>query len=133
MRRANGVVGGALAESSSSTAFSSIESEVVVEILPRRSPNGVVAWGDVPERPSVVTDRRLRWSRAAADVADSLAWPLPAEVELLRWNKLEKAADVTEPRRLPLVFGLAGLSLDIFQLPNECLEDEAPRKAYENE
>ena len=38
--------------------------------------------GEEPDRPSVVTDNRRRWSLAAADAAASR--PLPAEVELLR-------------------------------------------------
>jgi hypothetical protein len=113
IRRTNGVVGAVLAESSSSTAFSSIESDVVVEILPRRRPNGAEDCGEVPESPSVVTDSRLLWSLPAADMTISLVWPLPAEVELLRWKRLENAAEVTEPRRLPFGGGLAALSLDI--------------------
>lgn len=95
-----------LAVSSSSTAFSSIESEVVVDTLPRRSPNwDVVDGGELPESPKVVIDSRRRWSRAAAAAAESLTWPLPAEVELLRWKRLENATEVTDPRRLALPFG----------------------------
>lgn len=104
MRRAKGEVGPALVDSSSSTALSSIESELVVEILPRLIPNGVLAeLGEAPDRPSVVTDSLRRWSLAAAEL------PFPADVELLRWNRLEKAAEVTEARRSPLL----ELSLDI--------------------
>jgi hypothetical protein len=63
MRRTKGVFGAVLAApgmSSSSMAFSSIESELV-DMLPRRilKVGGFV--GDVPERPMVVTDRRRLW------------------------------------------------------------------------
>lgn len=62
IRRTKGVFGAVLAEpgtSSSSIAFSSIESELV-DMLPRRmlKVGGLV--GDVPERPIVVTDNRRR-------------------------------------------------------------------------
>lgn len=100
MRRPNGVFGGFLAYSSSSTAFSSIASELVVEMLPRRTLKGDVV-GFCAPRPSVVTDNRRRWSRAETDVMDSL--PLLADTELLRWKRLAKAAVVTEPLR-PIPF-----------------------------
>lgn len=60
MRRTNGVFGAVLAApgmSSSSIAFSSIESELV-DMLPRRMLNDGGLVGDVPERPMVVTDNR---------------------------------------------------------------------------
>lgn len=62
MRRTKGVVGAVRDEgSSSSMAFSSIESELLVEMLPRRSPPNAPA-AEVgpgpPDRPSVVTERR---------------------------------------------------------------------------
>ena len=114
--RVYGVFGMVLAESSSSTAFSSMDSEFVVEILPRRRPNGELAdCGEVPERPKVVTERRRRWSRAAAAAAESLAGTLPVEVELLRWKRFDNAAEVTEPRRpaAPLGGELFEPSLDM--------------------
>jgi len=61
IRRTNGVVGAVLEYmSSSSMAFSSIESELLefVDMLPRRMKEVLV--GEVPERPSVVTERRRR-------------------------------------------------------------------------
>jgi hypothetical protein len=78
-----------------------MESELLVEMLPLRMPKGelpATAAGEAPERPKVVTESRRRWSCAAATDTDWRPVPLP-EVELLRWNKLENAAEVTEPRR----------------------------------
>lgn len=59
--RTKGVFGAVLAApgmSSSSIALSSMESELLVDMLPRRmlKLGGLV--GDVPERPIVVTDNR---------------------------------------------------------------------------
>lgn len=90
MRRTKGVVGAVREEnSSSSIAFSSIESEPFVEMLPRRmlpTPMAPVAEAGPgpPERPRVVTERRRRGSRAAA--IGELPWLPggPAEVELVR-------------------------------------------------
>ena len=100
MRRVNGVVGAAR-PSSSSTAFSSIASELLVDMLPRRRPNEVALplVGEEPESPTVETERRRRWSFMAAVVIGPGNALVPADVELLRWKRLVKAADVTEPRR----------------------------------
>jgi hypothetical protein len=71
IRRVKGVVGALRpGPSSSSIAFSSIESEPAVETLPRRPPNvnGADCVGDVPDKPSVERDMRRRWSCAAAVV-----------------------------------------------------------------
>lgn len=57
MRRENGVTGAVRVLSSSSIAFSSIESEFV-DRLPRRKRAEVV--GEVPESPSVVTESLRR-------------------------------------------------------------------------
>lgn len=70
MRRVNGVVG-PVRMSSSSTAFSSIESELV-DMLARRM-KGVDAeaeapGGEVPDRPRVVMESLRRCSFKAADV-----------------------------------------------------------------
>lgn len=97
IRRTKGVFGAVLAEagtSSSSIAFSSMESELV-DMLPRRilKVGGLV--GDVPERPMVVTDKRRRWG------SKLFIWPL-LPFELLdgpRWKRLERAAWVIELRR----------------------------------
>lgn len=62
MRRAKGTAGAVLALSSSSMAFSSMDSEPLelVDMLPRRMPRAEALLGDVPERPIVVTERRRR-------------------------------------------------------------------------
>jgi hypothetical protein len=72
MRRTKGVVGAVREESSSSTAFSSMESELLVEMLPRRRPPkaAVADAGPPPDKPRVVTERRRRWSLAMADVGE---------------------------------------------------------------
>lgn len=60
MRRTNGVLGVVLdmpGVSSSSMAFSSMESELV-DMLPRRMLKAGWLVGEVPERPIVVTDSR---------------------------------------------------------------------------
>ena len=119
MRLENGVFGAPRALSSSSIAFSSIESELLVDMLPRRRPIEEALVGEVPERPRpVVTERRRRWSFMAAVVTGPGNTPVPVEVELLLWKRLLNAAEVTEPRRVRaamsggvLLFSL--LSLDI--------------------
>ena len=58
MRRAKGVVGAVRAKSSSSTAFSSIESELVDMLARRRKEAEGV--GEVPESPSVVMESLRR-------------------------------------------------------------------------
>lgn len=96
IRRTKGVVGAVLADpknaSSSSMAFSSIESELfeLVDMLPRRMKEEEVLVGEVPERPSVVTERRRRPASTGPE-----AWlgkPLPLGTEFPRWNRLVRAA-----------------------------------------
>jgi hypothetical protein len=58
MRRVKGVTGAVRVLSSSSTAFSSIESEFVDRLARRKRAEVVV--GEVPESPSVVTDSLRR-------------------------------------------------------------------------
>jgi hypothetical protein len=101
--------------SSSSMAFSSIESEFVDRLARRRSAEVVV--GEVPERPSVVTDSLRRGSLMAAvarGVGNGAAGG--CETELVR-KRLVKALVVMEPRRCrAMSFGLAAefpLSEDI--------------------
>jgi len=60
IRRVNGVTGAVRVLSSSSTAFSSIESEFVERLARRKRAEVVV--GEVPERPIVVTESLRRWS-----------------------------------------------------------------------
>jgi hypothetical protein len=104
MRRVNGVLGtvrALIVPSSSSMAFSSTESELeLVDTLPRRRENaGPPAVGEVPDRPTVDTERRRRWSFMAAVVMGPGKVFGPCANELLRWKRLVKAAEVTEPRR----------------------------------
>jgi hypothetical protein len=82
--------------SSSSMAFSSIESEFV-DRLPRRKRAEVV--GEVPESPSVVTESLRRWSLAAEEASGvGKGTDAGCETELLR-KRLVKALEVIEPRR----------------------------------
>ncbi len=103
MRRVKGVVGAVRAlevASSSSMAFSSMESELLVEMLPLRRPKDAAAVGEVPDRPSVEMERRRRWSFMAADVMGPAKTGFTADVELLRGKRFANVADVTELRRL---------------------------------
>jgi len=101
MRRAKGVTGAVRLLSSSSTAFSSIESEFVDRLARRRRAEAVV--GEVPERPSVVTESLRRWSLTEAGKGA----PEGCETELLR-KRLVKALWVMDPRRCrAMSFGLA--------------------------
>jgi len=103
MRRANGVVGALRPGlSSSSMAFSSIESERSVETLPRRPPNvkGAACVGEVPDKPSVEMDIRRRWSWAAAVVIGPGKGAVGApDVLFDRPKMLLKVWVVKEPRR----------------------------------
>lgn len=100
MRRAKGVLGAVLAlpgiNSSSSTADSSIESELeLVETLSRRiKVAGLV--GELPERPMVLTERR-RPRGSVMLGAPGRGGTLPLEGAL--WKRLERAAWVMELRR----------------------------------
>ena len=86
-RRVNGVVGAVLAAeaglSSSSMAFSSMESELV-DMLPRRRLKGVVLVGEVPERPSVEIESRRLWASFMLMVAGGNTGVTPVAVELFR-------------------------------------------------
>jgi hypothetical protein len=105
IRRAKGVVGALRpgpGPSSSSIAFSSMESEPAVETLPRRPPNvkGVDWVGDVPDKPSVEIDMRRRWSCAAAVVIGPGNGAVGApDVLLDRPKMLLNVWEVKEPRR----------------------------------
>jgi len=95
IRREKGVMGVVRVLSSSSMAFSSIESGLI-DRLPRRK-SAEVFVGDVPERPNVVTDSRRRWSAFdVRGVGKELVGG--CDTELLR-NRLVKALEVMEPRR----------------------------------
>ncbi len=105
MRRVKGVVGTVRApgpDSSSSMAFSSMESELFVDMLDRRIPNVVGLVGDVPDKPIVVTDSRRCGLFMAVETGPGKV-AVPVEVELLRWKRFVNAAEVTELRRLRLV------------------------------
>lgn len=104
MRRWKGLAGiarAAEADSSSSIAFSSSESELLVDRLARRAKEALLV-GEVPERPRevVVRDSLRRCSLRAAVVIALGKTGVPVAVELLRWKRLVNAAEVTEPRRL---------------------------------
>lgn len=105
MRRVKGVVGAVReAGSSSSMAFSSMESELV-EILPRRILKGVLTVvGDVPDSPMVEMERRRRcWSfmgKVGAVVAvDPLLWNRLVSgllTELRRWRGMSAEGPLLE-------------------------------------
>lgn len=108
MRRWKGLTGTARAAeagSSSSMAFSSSESELV-DRLARRAKEALLV-GEVPDSPRevVVSDSLRRCSLRAAVVMALGKTGVPVAVELLRWKRLVKAAEVTEPRRLCMSAG----------------------------
>ena len=84
-----------------------MESELV-ETLPRRRGNADPLVGEVPDNPSVEMERRRRWSLIAADVTGPGKTEVPWAVEPLLWKRLEKAAWVTEARRLRGMSALGG-------------------------
>jgi hypothetical protein len=93
MRRVKGVVGAVRAEadSSSSIAFSSIESELVDTLLRRRLKGVLTVLGDVPDSPMVDIERRRRWSLMGKAVA-------VVAVDPFLWNRLVSGL-LTELRR----------------------------------
>lgn len=104
MCRAKGVVGAVLGPpnmaSSSSMAFSLIESELV-DMLPRRMKEEVSV-GEVPESPMVVIDKR-RLCASALPLPLPLGKGGPADAfEGPREKRLDKAAWVIELRRWPV-------------------------------
>jgi hypothetical protein len=111
MRRLKGVVGAVRIASSSSTAFSSMASELLVDRLARRI-KGVADWGEVPDRPRVVTDSLRRWSLMAAVVMGpgNGAAPCPCDTELLRKSWLKAVAE-TDPRRCERAMSSLGFVL----------------------
>lgn len=112
MRRVKGETGMARGPlSSSSMAFSSIESEFVERLARRRSADGVV--GEVPDKPMVVTESLRRCSFMVTDamgVGKAVAGAWATELFLKR---VEKAPEEREPRRCwrAISFGL------VFELP----------------
>jgi len=122
-RRVKGVVGWLRpGPSSSSIAFSSMESEPAVETLPRRAPkgNGVVWVGEVPDKPSVEMDMRRRWSCAAALVIGPGNGAVgPPEVLLDRPKILVKVWVVKEPRRLRVATSFGGVVLPLEDIVEE--------------
>lgn len=88
MWRVYGVVGAVRADviSSSSIALSSIVSELLVDRLPRRMLlNCEELVGDVPDRPSVVMERRRRWSFMAEEAIEPGKTGVAIELEFLLW------------------------------------------------
>lgn len=129
MRLVKGVVGAVLAApnmSSSSMAFSSIDSELfeLVDMLPLRTLKVGGLEGEVPDRPRVVTESRRR--PVSIGPVGCPGKPLPLGTELPRWKRLVRAAWVMEPRRLRVyISGLllfVAVSVDILkeagQLPS---------------
>lgn len=110
--------------SSSSIAFSSMESEPAVEKLPRRPPKtkGEVCVGEVPDKPSVVIDMRRRWSCAAEAMVPGKGAVGPPEVLLERAKRLLKVVEVIEPRRGRLAPSFGGLLL--LPLALDIVDDE---------
>jgi hypothetical protein len=99
--RAKGVpgVGAPLSRmSSSSTAFSSIESELVDRLARRRKAADAVVVGDVPDSPSVVMESLRRWSFMAADDSEPGKAVTGAWLTELARKRLD-TAEVTDPRR----------------------------------
>lgn len=96
MRRVKGVVGAVRAWSSSSIAFSSVDS-LVERLARRRNDEGVV--GDVPDRPNVETESLRRVSKPVAVIGIGKPVTGGCEIELLL-NRLLKAAEVTVESRL---------------------------------
>lgn len=99
-------------------AFSSRESELLVDKLARRAKEALLV-GEVPDRPreDVVSDILRRCSLRAAVVMALGKTGVALAVELLRWKRLVKAAEVTEPRRCMSVGGgEAGLLLELLLL-----------------
>lgn len=111
--------------SSSSTAFSSIESELVDRLARRRKAADAAVVGEVPDSPSVVMESRRRWSFMAVDEsgpgkADTGAWL----TELAR--KRLDTAEVTDPRRwlrAAMSVGAEGVLLLLLLLELELSED----------
>ena len=103
MRRVKGVTGAVRGpKSSSSTALSSIESELLelLDMLPRRMPREGAPLEEVPERPSVVTERRRRWESGMVGLWPEKGGPLVLEEGGPRWKRFDRAAWVMELRRM---------------------------------
>lgn len=124
MRRVNGVVGAVLevllGKSSSSTAFSSIESEFV-DMLPRRKRLEAdvalkveVLVGEVPTRPIVERESLRRWASVLVFMLAEGKAGVPLAVGLGRcWKRLARAVCVTDGRRSRDELFWVGLSPDI--------------------
>jgi hypothetical protein len=97
IRRVKGVTGTVRVPSSSSMACSSIESELVDRLARRRRAEGVV--GEVPERPSVVTESLRRWSAAAPETRGVGKGAVEGCATELFRKRLVKALEVMDPRR----------------------------------
>lgn len=96
MRRVKGVTGAVRAPSSSSTAFSSNESEFVDMLARRSKAEGVV--GEVPDNPNVVTESLRRGSFIVDVKGVGKTGAGGCEIEPFR-KRLVKVLEVTDPRR----------------------------------
>lgn len=122
MRRLNGVVG-AVRTSSSSTAFSSIESELV-DRLARRM-NEAEAVGDVPDKPRVVMERRRRCCSVMAAVERGPGKGATGFWELPR-KRFVRAAEEIDPRRCERAMSLLLLLLLLEEEEEVVLEAPLP-------
>lgn len=120
MRRVKGVVGAVRALSSSSMAFSSVDS-LVERLARRRNDEGVV--GDVPDRPKVETESLRRVSKPVAVIGPGKPVTGGCEIELLL-NRLLRAAEATSESRLCCC---RFMSLGLLLLGNELSEDIVKR------
>jgi hypothetical protein len=120
MRRMKGVTGAVRlpALSSSSMALSSIESEFVDMLARRRRAEAVV--GEVPDRPTVVTDSLRRGSLIVDAKGVGKLAAGGCAIELAR-KRLVKALEVTDPRRCcrAISLGLLGFESEIFDMLDE--------------
>jgi hypothetical protein len=130
MRRVKGVVG-AVRASSSSTAFSSIESEFVDKLALRMN-EAEALFGDVPDRPRVVMESLRRCSLMAA-VESEPGKGATGFCELLR-KRLVRAAEVTDPRRCGRAISLGEVLLEIpapLVLSEDMMGEKTRRTSWE--
>jgi len=118
IRRVNGVVGAVRpplpGPSSSSMAFSSMESELV-DMLPRRNADmAEVLVGEVPDNPRVETESLRRWASVLVFMVAEGKTGVPATV-LPRWRREAMATWVMEARRSRGTLFWLGPSPDIVE------------------
>lgn len=109
--RRKGVVGAVLGDpdSSSSTAHSSIDSELVEVLALRKWYGALVDVGEAPCKPRVETERRRRCGSFMLTAAGGITEGDPFGMDEFRWNKLLNTALPTDPRRARDMFSLFSL------------------------